>query len=294
MAINSGEIYLQDKIQSIMNGFLSSRYITSEDILSELPDDIKNPFMNTYGLYSGAEGKEIPVTFTFPDVKQQEAFILIQFKGADEDVDNSSIGNVQANIASYQEGNELKERLPVSVDEVNGTKSYYVETSKPIFSLSNIPEISGSSEFKFSGNRIELPPLPFLNTKFIITVYYSAMRTDSNGNIMKDKDVVRYGVNLIEGYTIDFCSTNQDTLKCLTVLLLATMVYLRKTLEDNDDFYLPTITLNGSDLIEEVNSATNASYSQQLFYRRAEITYKTTQSIMSDAGDRLNGINIED
>ena len=66
MAINSGEIYLQDKIQSIMNGFLSSRYITSEDILSELPDDIKNPFMDTYGLYSGAEGKEIPVTFTFP------------------------------------------------------------------------------------------------------------------------------------------------------------------------------------------------------------------------------------
>lgn len=293
MAINSGELYLQDKIQSIMNGFLSSPYIISEDILSEVPDSIKNPFLTTYGLYSGAQGTEIPVTFTFPEKKQQGAFILIQFKGSNEDVDNSSIGNVQANTASYQEGNELKEKATVMIDNSSGKTEYYVEVSHPIFSISNIPEISGSSKFKFSGNRIELPSLPFANNGFKVTVYYSALRTDSSGNAMKDKDVIRYGVNMIEGYTIDFCSTNQDTIKCLTVLLMASMIYLRKTLEDNDDFYLPNITLNGSDLIEEINSSTDTPYGQQLFYRRAELTYKVTQSIMSDAGDRLSDINIE-
>lgn len=292
MAIISGETYLIDKLQSTMNFFLSSRYIIREDILSELPEDIVVPFLNTYGLYTGCNGVEIPITSTFPQDKQQGAFILVQFKGSVEDKDNSSIGNMQANLSDYDEGNEIKETLAVNHEIIDNKNVYYIETSYPIYSISNIPQISGSQDLKFSNNQIYLPPLPFIDDSFKVTVYYSKLRTTDTGESMDNKNVVRYGINLLEAYTIDFCSTNQDTIKCLTCLLQATLIYLRKTLEENNDLSLPEINMEGSDLIEEVNNSTDSSYGQQLYYRRATVTYHVTQSIMSDAGDKLKDIEI--
>ena len=48
-------------------------------------------------------------------------------------------------------------------------------------------------------------------------------------------------------------------------------------MEENYNVYLPTIEMNGMDVIEDTKS--NGLDSQPLFYRRLTVTYKVTQTI---------------
>lgn len=62
-------------------------------------------------------------------------------------------------------------------------------------------------------------------------------------------------------------------------------VYLRRTLEENGTIYLPSVEMNGMDMVEQANSETNSVNGQQLYYRRLAVTYHVTQTI--DQGTKL-------
>lgn len=295
MAINTIDTYVSDKISSILEGFLSSRSTLEDNILSDLPDDIVEPFINTFGYDSnGIAKQEIPVLFTFPSNKEQGTFILVQYEGSQEDGDNSSLGNLQSGIYDYAEGNEIKEKSYVQVDNSGDNPVAFIQMKNDVYSVDNIMEISGSDNLKFKDNKIFVPYMDlYKNYKVPVTVFYTVFRKHRDGGNINHKDVMGYGINLQEVCVVDFVSNNQDTLRCLSNILLAITIYLRQTLEDNSSIYLPNVSTQGNDLIQEINTASNSVTGQQLFYRRLTITYKTTQVLETNAGDRITDVEAE-
>ncbi|AAV35925.1 orf105 [Lactobacillus phage LP65] len=295
MAINTIDTYVSDKISSILEGFLSSRSTLEDNILSDLPDDIVEPFINTFGYDSnGIAKQEIPVLFTFPSNKEQGTFILVQYEGSQEDGDNSSLGNLQSGIYDYAEGNEIKEKSYVQVDNSGDNPIAFIQMKNDVYSVDNIMEISGSDNLKFKDNKIFVPYMDlYKDYKVPVTVFYTVFRKHRDGGNINHKDVMGYGINLQEVCVVDFVSNNQDTLRCLSNILLAITIYLRQTLEDNSSIYLPNVSTQGNDLIQEINTASNSVTGQQLFYRRLTITYKTTQVLETNAGDRITDVEAE-
>lgn len=295
MAINTIDTYISDKISSILEGFLSSRSTLEDNILSDLPDDIVEPFINTFGYDSnGIAKQEIPVLFTFPSNKEQGTFILVQYEGSQEDGENSSLGNLQSGIYDYAEGSEIKEKSYVQVDNSGDTPVAFIQMKNDVYSVDNILEISGSDNLKFKGNKIFVPYMDlYKDYKVPVTVFYTVFRKHRDGGNINHKDVMGYGINLQEVCVVDFVSNNQDTLRCLSNILLAITIYLRQTLEDNSSIYLPNVSTQGNDLIQEINTASNSVTGQQLFYRRLTITYKTTQVLETNAGDRITDVEAE-
>jgi len=295
LAINTIDTYVSDKISSILEGFLSSRSTLEDNILSDLPDDIVEPFINTFGYDSnGIAKQEIPVLFTFPSNKEQGTFILVQYEGSQEDGDNSSLGNLQSGIYDYAEGNEIKEKSYVQVDNSGDNPIAFIQMKNDVYSVDNIMEISGSDNLKFKDNKIFVPYMDlYKNYKVPVTVFYTVFRKHRDGGNINHKDVMGYGINLQEVCVVDFVSNNQDTLRCLSNILLAITIYLRQTLEDNSSIYLPNVSTQGNDLIQEINTASNSVTGQQLFYRRLTITYKTTQVLETNAGDRITDVEAE-
>lgn len=295
MAINTIDTYVSDKISSILEGFLSSRSTLEDNILSDLPDDIVEPFINAFGYDSnGIAKQEIPVLFTFPSNKEQGTFILVQYEGSQEDGDNSSLGNLQSGIYDYAEGNEIKEKSYVQVDNSGDNPVAFIQMKNDVYSVDNIMEISGSDNLKFKDNKIFVPYMDlYKDYKVPVTVFYTVFRKHRDGGNINHKDVMGYGINLQEVCVVDFVSNNQDTLRCLSNILLAITIYLRQTLEDNSSIYLPNVSAQGNDLIQEINTASNSVTGQQLFYRRLTITYKTTQVLETNAGDRITDVEAE-
>jgi len=295
LAINTIDTYVSDKISSILEGFLSSRSTLEDNILSDLPDDIVEPFINTFGYDSnGIAKQEIPVLFTFPSNKEQGTFILVQYEGSQEDGDNSSLGNLQSGIYDYAEGNEIKEKSYVQVDNSGDNPVAFIQMKNDVYSVDNIMEISGSDNLKFKDNKIFVPYMDlYKDYKVPVTVFYTVFRKHRDGGNINHKDVMGYGINLQEVCVVDFVSNNQDTLRCLSNILLAITIYLRQTLEDNSSIYLPNVSTQGNDLIQEINTASNSVTGQQLFYRRLTITYKTTQVLETNAGDRITDVEAE-
>jgi len=295
LAINTIDTYVSDKISSILEGFLSSRSTLEDNILSDLPDDIVEPFINTFGYDSnGIAKQEIPVLFTFPSNKEQGTFILVQYEGSQEDGDNSSLGNLQSGIYDYAEGNEIKEKSYVQVDNSGDNPIAFIQMKNDVYSVDNIMEISGSDNLKFKDNKIFVPYMDlYKDYKVPVTVFYTVFRKHRDGGNINHKDVMGYGINLQEVCVVDFVSNNQDTLRCLSNILLAITIYLRQTLEDNSSIYLPNVSTQGNDLIQEINTASNSVTGQQLFYRRLTITYKTTQVLETNAGDRITDVEAE-
>jgi len=295
LAINTIDTYVSDKIISILEGFLSSRSTLEDNILSDLPDDIVEPFINTFGYDSnGIAKQEIPVLFTFPSNKEQGTFILVQYEGSQEDGDNSSLGNLQSGIYDYAEGNEIKEKSYVQVDNSGDNPVAFIQMKNDVYSVDNIMEISGSDNLKFKDNKIFVPYMDlYKDYKVPVTVFYTVFRKHRDGGNINHKDVMGYGINLQEVCVVDFVSNNQDTLRCLSNILLAITIYLRQTLEDNSSIYLPNVSTQGNDLIQEINTASNSVTGQQLFYRRLTITYKTTQVLETNAGDRITDVEAE-
>lgn len=295
MAINTIDTYISNRISDVLNGFLSSRSTLEDNILSDLPDDIVEPFINTFGFNSdGIAKQEIPVLFTFPQNKEQGTFILVQYEGSEEDKDNSSLGNLQSGVYDYAEGDEIKEKSFVQVDTTGETPIAFIEMKNNVYAVDNILEISGSEKLAFKGNKIFVPYMDIYKSfKVPVTVFYTVYRQHRNGGNINHKDVMGYGINLQEVCVVDFISNNQDTLRCLSNILLAISIYLRQTLEDNSSIYLPTISTQGNDLIQEINTASNSITGQQLFYRRLTISYKTTQILETNAGDKITDVEAE-
>lgn len=288
MPIVNVEYYLEEAISTNLSSILSSSTLIKNDILGDLPSEVVNSFCTTFCTDSGNRGVPLPVVFTFPNVKENGTFILLQFKGSDEDDESGSIGMDEASYGEYSEGNTLKEKLTVSLDTEGNP---YITTSNPIFSLLSVMNLSGGYSFK--DNQVILPKIPpyTLPGAHSVTIVYNPVRVLSEGNKAVSKHTSRLGYNLVGTYTLDIVSNNQGILRCLTSLMQAIFIRMRSSLAENSNIILPHITFNGSDLIEEITSPTNSSSGQQLYYRRAEIAYKVTQSVDVDAGAVISKIN---
>lgn len=281
MSISLVDQALVDEVTSLLRGILSNPYIIQQDILGQLPSETVDSFIDTYGLGKGNHGIDIPLYFAFPQTPPKNAFLLAQFKGATEDVDNSVLGNLQGPLVDNSVGDLVHEKLVVQTKVVNGEKVAYLETKYPIKSVVSIPQ---TTTWDFGGNKIDLPYLSIYDKqKTIFDVFY---------NIKENRKGQSYpiGINTKEAVTIDFISSNTDTIRCLSGIFTYMEIYLRKTLEENANIYLPEIELNGMDVIEDVNAGNSSIGGQQLFYRRLQITYHVTQSIRQDAGENLEKI----
>lgn len=281
MSISLVDQVLVDEVTSLLRGILSNSYIIRQDILGQLPSKTVDSFIDTYGLEDGNHGIDIPLYFAFPQTPPKNAFLLAQFKGATEDTDNSILGNLQGPLVDNSVGDLAHEKVEVKTKEVDGKKVAYGETQHPIYSIVSIPQ---TTAYDFTGNQISFPYLSIYDKQDIIFDVFYNIKENHKGRSYP------IGINTKEAVTIDFISSNTDTIRCLSGIFTYMEVYLRKTLEENTNIYLPEIELNGMDMIEDVNAGNNSIGGQQLFYRRLQITYHVTQTIRQGAGENLEKI----
>lgn len=281
MSISLVDQVLVDEVTSLLRGILSNSYIIRQDILGQLPSKTVDSFIDTYGLEDGNHGIDIPLYFAFPQTPPKNAFLLAQFKGATEDTDSSVLGNLQGPLVDNSVGDLAHEKVEVKTKEIDGKKIAYGETQHPIYSIVSIPQ---TTAYDFTDNQISFPYLSIYdNQDIIFDVFYNIKENQKGRNYP-------IGINTKEAVTIDFISSNTDTIRCLSGIFTYMEVYLRKTLEENTNIYLPEIELNGMDMIEDVNAGNNSIGGQQLFYRRLQITYHVTQTIRQGAGENLEKI----
>lgn len=281
MSVSLVDQVLVDEVSSLLRGILSNSYIIRQDILGQLPSKTVDSFIDTYGLEDGNHGIDIPLYFAFPQTPPKNAFLLAQFKGATEDTDSSVLGNLQGPLVDNSVGDLVHEKVEVKTKEVEGKKVAYGETQHSIYSIVSIPQ---TTAYDFTDNQISFPYLSIYdNQDIIFDVFYNIKENHKGRNYP-------IGINTKEAVTIDFISSNTDTIRCLSGIFTYMEVYLRKTLEENTNIYLPEIELNGMDMIEDVNAGNNSIGGQQLFYRRLQITYHVTQAIRQGAGENLEKI----
>lgn len=281
MSVSLVDQVLVDEVSSLLRGILSNSYIIRQDILGQLPSKTVDSFIDTYGLEDGNHGIDIPLYFAFPQTPPKNAFLLAQFKGATEDTDSSVLGNLQGLLVDNSAGDLVHEKVEVKTKEVEGKKVAYGETQHSIYSIVSIPQ---TTAYDFTDNQIIFPYLSIYdNQDIIFDVFYNIKENHKGRNYP-------IGINTKEAVTIDFISSNTDTIRCLSGIFTYMEVYLRKTLEENTNIYLPEIELNGMDMIEDVNAGNNSIGGQQLFYRRLQITYHVTQTIRQGAGENLEKI----
>lgn len=281
MSVSLVDQVLVDEVSSLLRGILSNSYIIRQDILGQLPSKTVDSFIDTYGLEDGNHGIDIPLYFAFPQTPPKNAFLLAQFKGATEDTDSSVLGNLQGPLVDNSVGDLVHEKVEVKTKEIEGKKVAYGETQHSIYSIVSIPQ---TTAYDFTDNQISFPYLSIYdNQDIIFDVFYNIKENHKGRNYP-------IGINTKEAVTIDFISSNTDTIRCLSGIFTYMEVYLRKTLEENTNIYLPEIELNGMDMIEDVNAGNNSIGGQQLFYRRLQITYHVTQTIRQGAGENLENI----
>ena len=71
---------LKDNLNDILKYILSKKDILENQILSEIPNDIKDSFIHIYSKYDNNKGVNIDVLDTFPQTPPNTAFILIYCK----------------------------------------------------------------------------------------------------------------------------------------------------------------------------------------------------------------------
>lgn len=285
MSISLVDQHLINEITSLLRSILSNHYIIKQEILSQLPNDIVNSFINTYGTSNTDAGKDIPIYYAFPQSPPRTAFLLAQFKGATEDPDNDVLGNLEGPVTDNDEGQIVHEKVKVKLALHDSDPTAYANTTYLIKRIVSIPQ---TTTYDFEDNQIGFPYLPiYKDGKTVFDVYYVTKRQAKGQSIP-------IGINTQEAVTVDFISSNIDTIRCLSGIFTYIEVYLRKTLDENSNVYLPSIELNGMDMVQDANTPDNSIGGQQLFYRRLSITYHVTQVIGQNAGPKLTKINLSE
>lgn len=276
MSIELVDQHIVDEVNSLLKGILANPYIIKQEILSQLPNKIVDNFINTYGIGKDNHGVEIPLYFAFPQTPPKTAFLLAQFKGSQEDEDNAVLGNYQGNLVSNDNGNLTHEKLPVIVDG----KQAYLQPSKPIKSVYSIPQ---TNVYEVRDNKVYIPYLPVYNKDSKFDLFY-IIKEENTGQSYP------IGINTIEAVTIDFISNNTNTIRCLSGIFVYIETYLRKSLEDNGAVFLPSVELNGMDMVQDVSTEENSLGGQQLYYRRLTVNYHVTQTIKQNMNQTLDKI----
>lgn len=276
MSIELVDQHIVDEVNSLLKGILANPYIIKQEILSQLPNKIVDNFINTYGIGKDNHGVEIPLYFAFPQTPPKTAFLLAQFKGSQEDEDNAVLGNYQGNLVSNDNGNLTHEKLPVIVDG----KQAYLQPSKPIKSVYSIPQ---TNVYEVRDNKVYIPYPPVYNKDSKFDLFY-IIKEENTGQSYP------IGINTIEAVTIDFISNNTNTIRCLSGIFVYIETYLRKSLEDNGAVFLPSVELNGMDMVQDVSTEENSLGGQQLYYRRLTVNYHVTQTIKQNMNQTLDKI----
>lgn len=264
MAITNVDQLLLDETDSILTGLLTNSKYLKENILSSFPDEMVDSFINTYCTDGNHLGKKINTYFAFPTTAPTTAFLLFQFKGSEEDEEASVLGSIEGQTISNSVGQTIHEKLVVKTKD----KTAWVEPNQPIHSVVSILQ---TTKYNLQDNKVYIAYIPpYDDEKHKIDLYY-------NTKMDKDGYSSPLGINTSEGVTIDFVSSNINTIRCLSAIFTYIRIYLKQTLEENYNVYLPTIEMNGMDVIEDTKS--NGLDSQPLFYRRLTVTYKVTQTI---------------
>lgn len=279
-----------DSLDSLLKATLSDSYIIKEDILKDLPASIVDSFIHEYALDSNGKGINIPIVFTKPGQPLSSPYILIQFVGSSEAPEDSPLGLVEGNISSQAEGDVVKEAATISVDSNNKA---YIILSNSAYEVFSIKEIS-SFTFTKGDNKVYIPYISsYSSGTHKVHVTYSKYRVDSSGKNFDDLKVSNFGINTIEGVSIDVCSTNMDVLRCLFGLMYVITVYLRTTIANNYNVYSPQLTVEGTDLLDPYSDEQNSVSGQQLFSRRFKLTYKVTQAVSPKAGEDIKNIFLD-
>lgn len=274
---------LADEVQSLLAYLLSNSYIIRQEILPQVPSKIVDSFIDAYCTDQGHHGKAIPMYFAFPNTPPRTAFLLVQFKGSEEDSDSSVLGSNEGYLQDSSQGNQIHEKLLVHTAIEDGQNVAYVEPNQPVYQVDSIPQ---ATNFKLVNNRIYLMYTEQLDQeKVYVDVFYSVL-------LSKQGKEYPIGINTKEGVTIDFISTNTNTIRCLSAIMTYIRVYLKQSLEENGNVYLPEIEMNGMDIIADQQQ--NAVPDQQLYYRRLQVTYHVTQTISEGAGKLLQNIKIKE
>ena len=276
MSIELVDQHIVDEVNSLLKGILANPYIIKQEILSQLPDKIVDNFINTYGIGKGNHGVEIPLYFAFPQTPPKTAFLLAQFKGSQEDEDNAVLGNYQGDLISNDSGKLTHEKLPIIVDG----KQAYLQPSQPIKDVYSLPQ---TNVYGVKDNKVYIPYLPIYNKDSKFDLFY-IIKEENTGQSYP------IGINTIEAVTIDFISNNTNTIRCLSGIFVYIETYLRKSLEDNGAVFLPSIELNGMDMVQDVSTAENSLGGQQLYYRRLTVNYHVTQTIKQNMNQTLDKI----
>lgn len=264
MSITNVDQLLLDETDSILTGLLTNSEYLKENILNSFPDEMVDSFINTYCTDGNHLGKKINTYFAFPTTAPTTAFLLFQFKGSEEDEDSSVLGSMEGQTVPNSMGNVVHEKLLVHTQD----QTAWVEPTQDIYSIVSIPQ---TTKYSVQDNKVYFTYIPpYDDGKHKIDLYY-------NTKVDKDGYSVPLGINTSEGATIDFVCSNISTIRCLSAIFTYIRVYLKQTLEENYNVYLPTIEMNGMDVIEDTKS--NGLDSQPLFYRRLTVTYKVTQTI---------------
>lgn len=287
MAINNVEQYVIDSLAQLLNAVLAQPNMVRNDILLDYwcnAQDKANAtnkkqvdnFIKTYCSGKGNKAIDIPIYFTFPDELPSTPFLLVQFKAGDEAHEENAIGNLVGNITSNYEGMELREHLPVVVTtDSNGNKVAQVTPKHPIYQVYSVRQ---STTFTYDNHTITLPYVSTFDKDSYVDVIYSVNNKELNPDL-KECTVIPTGITTIEQVAVDFCSNNLNELRYMTAIFKAIKSSWQTLLSSNGNLYLPTITLQGTDLLSEVTGANNSVLGQQLYTRRLEVTYHVTNSI---------------
>lgn len=279
-----------DSLDSLLKATLSDSYIIKEDILKDLPTSIVDSFIHEYALDSKGKGINIPIVFTKPGQPLSSPYILVQFVGSSESPEDSPLGLIEGNISSQAEGDVVKEIANVSLDTNNNA---YITLSNNAYEVYSIKEIS-SFKFTKGDNKVYVKYIPsYSEGAHKVHITYSKYRTDSTGKQFSDSKVSNFGINTIEGISIDVCSTNMDILRCLFGLMYVITIYLRTTIANNYNVYSPQLTVEGTDLLDPYSDEQNSVSGQQLFSRRFKLTYKVTQAVSPKAGEDIKNIFLD-
>ncbi|MBT9670585.1 hypothetical protein GPK34_00840 [Secundilactobacillus kimchicus] len=291
MAIPSVDSYLQRELKQNLQALLAKSYIIKEVILKDFSDEIVNSFINTYCTDAGHKGQEIPVSMTFPSTKQPATFILVQFKGGTEfdDEKGNSLGGVTG-LVDQATGDYMSETATLTVKPYNGFPQASLHLKNPISELESIPNYSG--ETFIDGNVIYLQYASGMSDGDTFKVFYSPQSVDHEGHATGSDITTAKGYDVMENYTIDTVSNNNDTIRCLEAIFKTIFIYMKQNMTEQTELRLSKLTFAGNDLLQEVNTAENSLVGEQLYYRRIEISYLLTYSVNTEVGTLLDSVSL--
>jgi len=296
MAILSPDTYLKKEIERNLKSILGNSYITREVILKDFDESVKSSFINAYCTdVAKDKALEVPVVYTFPPQKQVDTgVLLIQYKGATEfDDSHNAIGQRMGTIDDT-EGNVTKETVDVHTEKTStGNSVAYLEMAHPVKEVLGIQKIS-SSKISIVDNRIYVAYNPIFEQHAMNTlVIYVPEALQDDGKPMPERSGEAIGYDLMENYTIDVISNNMDTLRCLDAVMKTILIFMRQNVTEQVEYRLQRIHLSGMDQLEQLTNAQNSSLGNQLFFRRIEISYDVTYSILDSTGFEINQLLME-